>query len=96
MGHTTDGMPQNLHKDTAFYREGENKHKKKCPFPQKKAKTIPKHHFRKLHLSTSPLPDGIITTPLFHIPFPSLFAPTTSLIPFPPLPNSASTPTLLT
>ncbi len=58
MGHTTDGMPQNLYKDTAFW-EGENKHKKKCPFPQKKAKTIPKHHFRKLHLSTPSLPGGM-------------------------------------
>lgn len=48
-------MPQKLYKDTAFYREGKNKPKKKRPFPQKKTKTTQKHHFRKLHVSTPPL-----------------------------------------
>ncbi len=48
----------------AFYREGKNKHKKKRPFPPKKTKTTQKHHFRKLHVSTPPLPDGIYISSL--------------------------------
>ncbi|MDE5550504.1 MAG: hypothetical protein K2I99_04040, partial [Bacteroidaceae bacterium] len=35
----------------SFYQEGENKHKKKCHRPQKKAKTSPKHPFRKVQVS---------------------------------------------
>jgi len=74
---------------------GTNKTKKKRPIPQKKTKTIPKHHFRKLHLSTPPCTDGIITTPPFHILSPlyststtSLYSTSsTSLIPLPPLPS---------
>ncbi len=80
-------MPQKLHKDTAFNREEKNKHKKKCPFPQKKAKNIPKHHFRKLHVSTTPIPNGMRTTSLFRILSPLYSTSSTSLIPLPPIPS---------
>ena len=62
---------------------GTNKTKKKRPFPQKKTKTIQKHHFRKLHVSTPPCTDGIITTPPFHILSPLYSTSATTLIPLP-------------